>query len=313
MIPWVGGKGKLMWLINKFAPNGYDRFIDVFGGSATVTLNRPLKKGCLEIFNDFNSNLTNLFFCVKERPMALLRELGFLPLNSRDDFNVLEKFFNREEFTDDYLKEELELTRVYLDPPQAEAIQQLMTERSKLGDVRRAADYFKLVRYSFSGGGKAFAGRSCDIRQFFYLIWECARRLAKVVIENKDFESVIGQYDRPGALIYCDPPYYEAEGCYAVVFTEDDHRRLHDALLRCQGCVMVSYNDCQFIRKLYKEFYIFRTVRPNSMSQKAGSEYVEVLITNYDPRDFPSQCSIFGHPDGGSGTRYELIHEPIAA
>ena len=62
-----------------------------------------------------------------------------------------------------------------------------------------------------------------------------------------------------------------------------------------------------------KEFYIFRTVRPNSMSQKAGSEYVEVLITNYDPRDFPSQCSIFGHPDSGSGARYELIHEPEAA
>ena len=302
-----------MWLINKLSPNGYDRFIDVFGGSATVTLNRPLKKGCMEVYNDYNSNLTNLFFCVRERPMALIRELGFLPLNSRDDFNVLEKFFNREEFTEDYLKEELELTRVYLEPPQAEAIQQLMKERSRRGDVRRAADYFKLVRYSFSGGGKAFAGRSCDLRQFFYLIWENSRRLARVIIENKDCVGVIVQYDRPGALIYCDPPYYEAEGCYAVVFTRADHIRLHDALLKCRGFVMVSYNDCEFIRELYKEFYIFRTVRPNSMSQKAGAEYVEVLITNYDPRDFPSQCSIFGHPDDGSGARYELIHEPTAA
>ena len=302
-----------MWLINLLSPAGYDRFIDVFGGSATVTLNRPLKKGCLEVYNDFNSNLTNLFFCVKNRPMALIRELGFLPLNSRDDFNVLEKFFNREEFTDDYLEEELELTRICLDPPQAEAIQRLMKERSERGDVRRAADYFKLIRYSFSGGGKAFAGRSCDIRQFFHLIWECSRRLARVVIENKDCVDLIGQYDRPGALIYCDPPYFEAEDCYAVVFTEADHRRLHDALLACQGFIMVSYNDCAFIRELYKEFYIFRTVRPNSMSQKAGAEYAELLITNYDPRDIPSQCSIFGHPDSGSGAKYELIHEPAVA
>ena len=97
------------------------------------------------------------------------------------------------------------------------------------------------------------------------------------------------------------------------MFTEDDHRRLHDALLTCQGFVMVSYNDCEFIRELYKEFYIFRTVRPNSMSQKAGSEYVEVVITNYDPRRFPRQFSMFAHPDGGSGAKYELIHEPIAA
>ena len=313
MIPWVGGKGKLMWLINLLAPAGYNRFVDVFGGSATVTLNRPLKKGCLEVYNDFNSNLTNLFFCVKERTMALLKELGFLPLNSRDDFNVLYKFFNGEEFTDDYLKEELELTQFYLEPLQAEAIGRLMTERSRLGDVRRAADYFKLIRYSFSGGGKAFGGRSCDIRQFFYLIWENSRRLARVVIENKDFEGVIGQYGRPDAVIYCDPPYYEAEGCYPVVFTRADHIRLHDVVLKCPGFVMVSYNDCAFIRELYKEFYIFRTVRPNSMSQKAGAEYAELLITNYDPRDFSSQCNMFGYLDGGSGAKYELIHEPAAA
>ena len=302
-----------MCLINLLAPAGYNRFVDVFGGSATVTLNRPLKKGCLEIYNDYNSNLTNLFFCVKERTMALLRELGFLPLNSRDDFNVLYKFFNREEFTDDYLKEEMELTQVYLEPPQAEAIQRLMIERSRLGEVRRAADYFKLVRYSFSGGGKAFGGKSCDLKQFFYLFWENSRRLARVVIENKGFEGVISQYDRPDAIIYCDPPYYEAESCYPIVFTRADHIRLHDVLMKCRGFVMVSYNDCAFIRELYKEFYIFRTVRPNSMSQKAGAKYVELLITNYDPRDFSSQCNMFGQLDGVSGTKYELIHEPAAA
>ena len=90
----------------------------------------------MEVYNDFNSDLTNLFCCVKNRTMALLRELGFLPLNSRDDFNVLYKFFSKEEFTDDYLKEELELTEVYLEPPEAEAIKRLMLERALRGDVR---------------------------------------------------------------------------------------------------------------------------------------------------------------------------------
>ena len=182
----MGGKGKLLWLINRLAPARYDRFVDVFGGSGTVTLNRPLHRGCLEVYNDFNSNLTNLFRCVKERPMALLRELGFLPLNARDDFNALYKFFSRQEFTDDFLREELELTQVYLEPPQREMIQKLMLERSPLGDVRRAADYFKLVRYSFSGGANAFAGRPCDIRRFFYLVWECSGRLKDVVVEIND-------------------------------------------------------------------------------------------------------------------------------
>lgn len=52
-------------------------------------MNRPIKRGCMEVYNDYNSNLTNLFFCVKERPLALITELGFLPLNSRDDFEAI--------------------------------------------------------------------------------------------------------------------------------------------------------------------------------------------------------------------------------
>ena len=117
----------------------------------------------MEVYNDFNGNLTNLFCCVKNRTLALLSELGFLPLNTRDDFNVLYKFFSRGEFTDDYLQEEMNLTEVYLKPPDAEAIRALMLERAPRGDIRRAADYFKLVRYSFSGSAKSFGGKPCDI------------------------------------------------------------------------------------------------------------------------------------------------------
>lgn len=139
-IPWVGGKSKLLWLIRKLSPSRYSRFIDVFGGSGTVTLSRPIQPGCMEVYNDFNSDLTNLFCCVKNRTMALLLELGFLPLNTRDDFNVLYKFFSKEEFTDDYLDEEMELTQRYLEPPDAKTIRRMMLERAPRGDVRRAAD-----------------------------------------------------------------------------------------------------------------------------------------------------------------------------
>lgn len=313
----MGGKGKLLWLIRKLAPPWYPRFIDVFGGSGTVTLDRPIRKGCLEVYNDYNSNLTNLFCCVKNRTMALLKELGFLPLNSRDDFEVLHKFFSKDEFTDDYLEEELELTQVYLKPPEQEMIRKLLLERSPRGDVRRAADYFKLIRYSFSGGGKAFAGKPCDIRRFFHLIWECSRRLANVVVENKDFESLIRQYDRENAFFYCDPPYYQAEDYYPVDFPVEDHQRLHDVLVNCKGRVMVSYNFCPFILNLYKEFYIFYTTRPNSMSQTADSVYEELIITNYDPRKWKrdgQQFTLFPFGEAeGDERNYKLIHEPDAA
>ena len=310
----MGGKSKLLWLIDKLFPPSYSRVIDVFGGSGTVLMNRPLRSGCLEVYNDFNSDLVNLFFCVKNRTMALIRELGFLPLNARDDFNVISKFFGKEVFTRDYLAEQLELTERYLTPLQYEEIKSLLLTKAERGDVKRAADYFKLIRYSFSAGGKSFAGKSCDLRKFFSLVWECSRRLSDVVIENKDFQALIEQYDRDDAVFYCDPPYYEAESCYAVGFSKKDHIRLHDALAKCRGYVMVSYNYCPFICDLYQDFYVFYTKRPNSMSLVVGSEYEEIIMTNYDPRTFAAkrnaQLNMFFIPDDEDSERYELIHEP---
>lgn len=268
-IPWVGGKSKLLWIINKMAPDHYSRFIDVFGGSGTVTMSRPIQPGCMEVYNDFNSNLTNLFCCVKNRPLALLAELGFLPLNTRDDFNVLYKFLSKGEITDDYLQEEMELTEILLKPPEAEAIRTLLLERAPRGDVRRAADFFKLVRYSFSGSSKSFGGKPCDIRRFFHLIWECSRRLANVIVENKDFEDVIRQYDRGDAWIYCDPPYFEAE-CYEVAFPKENHQRLHDTLLNCHG-----------YREAYQKLGLFGP--EHCVGDRAEQDYIgKVLVLSPD-------------------------------
>lgn len=40
-------------------------------------------------------------------PLKLIREIGFLALNSRADFEVFKKFINKEEFCDNDLLEEL--------------------------------------------------------------------------------------------------------------------------------------------------------------------------------------------------------------
>ena len=133
----MGGKRSLLSCINTLAPTWYSRFLDVFGGSGTVLLGRPLYRGCLEVYNDYNHDLTNLFFCVKERTLALLLELGFLPLNSRDEFEAAVRFLNKVEFDSEYLREELELAEVYLPPPEAEELRALLLEQAGLGGGRR--------------------------------------------------------------------------------------------------------------------------------------------------------------------------------
>jgi len=282
-LSWVGGKKALRNVIVSVFPVGCDRYVEVFGGAGWILFHKEKEKQ-FEVFNDYNADLTNLFLCVKERTMALLAELGFLPLNGRDEFSVLRKFLNQEEFTDEYLKEELELTQHYLKNPAKAEIIKLLKTRAKQYDVRRAAAFFKVVRYSYASGCTSVSCQPCDIRRTFHLIWAANRRLAGVFIENKDFGAVIEHYDSETVFFYCDPPYYKTEKHYEVCFPEEDHIRLFNVLSNINGKFLLSQVDCPFIRELYKDFNIMPVSRINSIAQRysAGSEFPEVLISNYD-------------------------------
>ena len=298
IISWVGGKKALRDLIYLRMPPQYDRSVEVFGGGGWVLFGKPPDK-CMEVYNDFNSNLANLFYCVRERPMALIKELSFLPLNSRDEFVMLRKFLTMEEFKSEHLSEELEIATHFLKEPEAAEIRDILMERAAVGDVKRAAAFYKIIRYSYGSGCTSYGCQPFDIRKTFTIIWEANRRLKDTVIENKDFEALIRQYDRPNAFFYCDPPYYETAGHYEVVFRKEDHVRLRDTLKGIQGKFMVSYNDCEYIRELYRDFQIEAVTRINNMAQRydSGSEFPEVLIANYDmgerKKNQPRQISLF--------------------
>lgn len=132
-----------------------------------------------------------------------------------------------------------------------------------------------------------------------------SRRLQKVVIENKDFEKLIRQYDRPVSFFYCDPPYFATESYYKDVgFSEADHIRLRDTLVKCEGKFLVSYNDCPQIRKIWDKpnIYIEEVSRINNLAQRYenGSQYAELLISNYDTSErakMTQQLSMFSEGD----------------
>ena len=132
--------------------------------------------------------------------------------------------------------------------------------------------------------------RTTDIQRAAPLIEQAHRRLAKVVIENKDFEKLIRHYDRPVTFFYCDPPYHATEGYYQNIgedgFTERDHIRLRDALLSMEGKFLLSYNDDAFIRGLYDApgIQIEPVTRLNNIRQRydPNCQFSELLIANYD-------------------------------
>lgn len=308
LIPWVGGKGQLLWAIQSLLPVRFKRFVDVFGGSGTVTLNLQLPPNCLQVYNDLNRDLYNLLYCTKNKTLALTKELGFLPDNSHETFNEVRRFLSMAEYTDNGLAEELALAKVLFEEPQAEEICRLLMQRSSPPDVRRAAAFYKLIRYSFNGSGNSYGVASCDIRQFFHQIWDASRGLKDVALENRDFESIITANSDANTVLYCDPPYYEAE-CYTVAFPKSDHQRLHDALAVSNAFVMVSYNRCDYIRELYDDFFIYLVERPNSQSKKKNDRYEEYIMTNYDPRVCAQQLTLFDSY-AVSDRKCELVHTP---
>ncbi|SCJ25553.1 Site-specific DNA methylase [uncultured Ruminococcus sp.] len=89
---------------------------------------------------------------------------------------------------------------------------------------------------------------------------------------------MIKVYDRPNALFYCDPPYNTKEKIYNNPFTQNDHERLNRSLSNIKGRFILSYNDDEYIRELYKDYNITAVERQNNLS---SGTYKELIITNY--------------------------------
>ena len=309
-MPWVGNKEKLLPYIHSILPPKFSQYLEPFGGSGAMLLSLPRKASRLDLYNDFNIDLVNLFVCIRDSPMALLKEIEFLPFHSRAEFDMTKKLISHEESLKAILEKELAVIadRALITEEQAAELLPLILGRAELGNVSRAASYLKRVWGSFSGTTTSFGVKAIPFDKVKSRVEQVAKRIPDVVIENKDAARLIIERDREDGVIYCDPPYYDAEKLYEVDFTKRMHVKLWRALKQCKGYVIVSYNDCPYIRNLYKDFYIFAFERQNSMAQKAGAKYGEVLITNYDPREFKNQLDLFGEPvDLGI---MQLVHIP---
>lgn len=252
---WVGGKKALREEVVRRFPLYYERYIEVFGGGGWVLFHKNPGND-FEVYNDFNGLLTNLYRCVREKPDLLINSLRYV-LNSREDF---------------------------------ERVRRALDTRRRATDIQRASWFYQIIRYSYASALTSFGSQPHDMWANFPLIEQAHRRLAKVVIENKDCVKLIRQYDRPVSLFYLDPPYHATEGYYQNIgengFTEKDHIRLRDTLLTMEGKFLLSYNDDEFIRDLYGTpgIQIESMTRLNNIKQRydPNCQFAELLIANYD-------------------------------
>ena len=108
-VSWVGNKTSILPIVLAAFPLTYERYIEPFGGSGAVLLGKE-KPDKFEVYNDYNQDLVNLFLCMRDRPMALIDELGFMNLNSRAEFKLMTAFLDKKPTPKLFLEEEIALT-----------------------------------------------------------------------------------------------------------------------------------------------------------------------------------------------------------
>jgi len=249
LLKWVGGKRLLRKKIASLIPSNIKLYAEPFGGAGWVLFSKD-KWADVEVYNDLDGRLVNLFRIAKYHPKALVDELRFM-LRSREMFEQALEF---EGYT----------------------------------DIQRAARFLFLVSTSFGGGGRMFGISKLtpapSIKGLEARVASIHKRLDKVYIERLDFEDLILRYDFKSAFFYCDPPYTSGAG-YDVVSTKGfDHERLRDCLGKIKGRFLLSYNDSDKARDLYEGFNVLEVTRRKGINNinPNGREYKELLIANYD-------------------------------
>ena len=154
--------------------------------------------------------------------------------------------------------------------------------------LKQAKLYFIINRCSFSGatlsGGfseeaskKRFTDSSKDkIKNL---------NLTDFKIYNYDFEKFIDNYYIENkTIIFLDPPYYLEEksklyGKNGDMHEEFDHQKLFDVIKNKKNWIM-TYNDCEYIKKLYSKFLILSVNWSYGMNKSKKSSEI-VIINNY--------------------------------
>lgn len=258
---WVGGKSRLRKQIVQLLPP-HSCYVELFAGAAWVLFGKPPSD--VEVLNDIDQDLINFFRVVKEKPEELVASFEW-ELVSRAEFERLADL-----------------------------------EPSQLTDIQRAHRFYYLImagwggefhypRFQTSiqdgGHGNRLFGALQTLRQRLMPVYE---RLRTVIIENLDWQECLDRYDRPGAVMYVDPPYPE-NGCnYKYNMREkESHELLVSRLQRARCQWIVSSYDTPFIRTLFENYHIIPVQSASGMNtEKNGNKRVinkEVLITNYTP------------------------------
>jgi DNA adenine methylase len=218
-LSWMGGKKTLAPTIAGLLPK-HEIYVEPFAGSAAVLFAKSPSR--TEIINDVHGEVVHFYRVLRDdRQSVRLKELLELTPYARDEH--------------DHCRINPETN----DP------------------VERARRFFVSVRQSFNCEEGGSWARTIDPHRTRIREWcrsvdrldAYLTRMKTVQVEHQDFRKLLPECDRPGTVIYADPPYLpdtrtRSSDIYKHEMNEADHVALLDIVCRFRhGRIVLSGYD----------------------------------------------------------------------
>ena len=208
------------WIIQHMPPHVH--YVEPYFGSGAVLFKKERSK--IETVNDLNGDVVNLFRVLRERPQELADLIYMTP-------------WSRKEYRSSYEKTGDELE---------DARRLLVRCWQAFGTRLNTSSGWKNEGCGAQGKIVVHVWRDLPER-----ILAVAERLRGVQIENVPAIDVINRLAASHTLIYADPPYLGVPPLYALRTSEDEHRKMLDALKASPGTVLLSgYENDLYSREL---------------------------------------------------------------
>lgn len=246
IFPWPGGKRRLAKHILPLFPK-HHCYVEPFAGAAAIFFMKAPSK--VEVINDINSDVTNLYRVVRHHLDELVRHFRWA-LVSREEF----------------------LTQLNVDP-------------GLLTDIQRAARFYYLQRTCFGAKveGRTFGTAPSSPPKFNLLrieedLSQAHLRLARCYIENLPWEACVKKYDRPDTLFFCDPPYWQTTG-YGNEFGFENYVRLAELVKSIKGSMVITVNDIPEMREVFAGLDIRQVALRHTVGGAGGVGRGELVVS----------------------------------
>lgn len=266
--PYRGGKFHLAPKLVKLLPS-HRVYVEVFGGAASVLLAKPLSQ--IEVYNDNNGLLVNLFETVRNRPSEFLDRAWGIPY-SRE---LYEKW--RKDLASGLIITNLQ--NLLKDQVEVAVKTFYCLVSSFVGDPTKG---WAFQRHGRDGG----PNRWLNIQERVVMLHD---RFRHVALDHLDFRDCIKNWDSEETLFFLDPPYLstKSHGFYRN-FTLKDHQDLAALLRTVKAKWLMTLDEGPRLRELYRGFNI-QTISTILASQKVpkGTSRVQlkqILISNFETK-----------------------------